>query len=55
MLLRGHSLSHGAMNSITEEEKQQKIDLLTMLKSWISQGLVTVHYNQSVTYIYMLF
>ena len=26
MLLRGHSLSHGAMNSITEEEKQQKID-----------------------------
>ena len=30
------------MNSIVEEQQQQKIDLLTLLKSWILRGLVAV-------------
>ena len=57
MLLKGYTLSHEAMNSTIEEQQQQqqKIDLLTLLKSWISQGLVAVHHNRSVTCIYMLF
>ena len=40
MLLSGYSQLNREMNSIVEEQQPQKIDLLTLLKSWISQGLV---------------
>ena len=36
------------MNSIVEEQQQQKIDLLTLLKSWISQGLVAVIKDEKI-------
>ena len=40
MLLSGYSQLNREMNSIVEGQQQQKIDLLRLLKSWISQGLV---------------
>ena len=42
------------MKSMAEEQQQQKIDLLTLLKSWISQGLVAVQHDPRVTCIYIL-
>ena len=39
MLLRGYPSSRRAMNSIVEEQQQQKIDLLTLSKSGDKKAL----------------
>ena len=36
------------MNSVVEEQQRQKIDLPTLLKSWISQGLVAVIKDEKI-------